>query len=166
MPKTAPLDCDAKQRLAVIHRVKEVTGNVTVSCRCFGISRQAYYIWNLRYQAEGVEGLRTRSTAPKHIPHASHAEVIEKIIEEVEPGKEKAHHRCGGLGRGWCPCAPRAGSAPRHHRQWRSRAAAVSALHRAGRGKDGSSPCRTADIHASLSTTSLRAPLKQGMPGP
>ena len=51
-----------------------------MSCRYFGISRQAYYTWYRRYQAEGVEGLRTRSKAPKHSPNATHVEVVGKII--------------------------------------------------------------------------------------
>jgi transposase InsO family protein len=75
-----PLDREAKRRLAVIRHVEEVTGNVAMSCRYFGISRQAYYIWYRRYQAEGLEGLRTRSKRPRHSPNATHVEVVGKII--------------------------------------------------------------------------------------
>ncbi|MFI9559081.1 IS481 family transposase [Nonomuraea endophytica] len=59
---------------------KEVSGNVAMTCRYFGISRQAYCIWYRRYQAEGVEGLRTRSKRPKTSPNATHVEVVGKII--------------------------------------------------------------------------------------
>ncbi|MER5619968.1 leucine zipper domain-containing protein [Streptosporangium sp. NPDC002544] len=59
-----PLDREAKRRLAIIRHVEEVSGNVALTCRYYGISRQAYYIWYRRYQAEGVEGLRTRSKRP------------------------------------------------------------------------------------------------------
>ncbi|QDN54323.1 MULTISPECIES: tyrosine-type recombinase/integrase [unclassified Streptomyces] len=79
-PTTPPLDREAKRRLAVIRHVEEVSGNVAMSCRYFGISRQAYYTWYRRYQAEGVEGLRTRSKAPKTCPNATHVEVVGKII--------------------------------------------------------------------------------------
>ncbi|MDX2938652.1 helix-turn-helix domain-containing protein [Streptomyces ipomoeae] len=75
-PTTPPLDREAKRRLAVIRHVEEVTGNVAMSCRYFGISRQAYYTWYRRYQSEGVEGLRTRSKAPKTSPNAAHVEVV------------------------------------------------------------------------------------------
>jgi hypothetical protein len=75
-----PLDREAKRRLAVIRHVEEVTGNVAMSCRYFGISRQAYYTGYRRYQAEGVEGLRTRSKAPKTCPNVTHVEVVGKII--------------------------------------------------------------------------------------
>ncbi|MDN3029331.1 hypothetical protein [Streptomyces sp. S.PB5] len=33
---------------------EEVTGNVAMSCRYFGISRQAYYSWYHRYRAEAA----------------------------------------------------------------------------------------------------------------
>ncbi|MFI6505925.1 helix-turn-helix domain-containing protein [Nonomuraea typhae] len=72
-----PLDREAKRRLAVIRHVEEVSGNVAMTCRYFGISRQAYYIWYRRYQAEG---LRTRSKRPKTSPNATHVEVAGKII--------------------------------------------------------------------------------------
>mgnify|MGYP000187830388 CR=1 FL=1 len=73
------LDRETKRRLAVIRHVEEVSGNVALTCRYYGISRQAYYIWYRRYQAEGVEGLRTRSKRPKTSPNATQVEVVEKI---------------------------------------------------------------------------------------
>ncbi|MFJ4584159.1 helix-turn-helix domain-containing protein [Streptomyces echinatus] len=79
-PTTPPLDREAKRRLAVIRHVEEVSGNVAMSCRYFGISRQAYYTWYRRYQTDGVEGLRTRFKAPKTSPNATHVEVVGKII--------------------------------------------------------------------------------------
>jgi ribulose kinase len=36
---TPPLDREAKRRLAVIRHVEEVTGNIAMTCRYFGISR-------------------------------------------------------------------------------------------------------------------------------
>ncbi|MEU0948524.1 leucine zipper domain-containing protein [Streptomyces canus] len=36
-----------------------------MSCRYFGVSRQAYYTRYCRYRANGVEGLHARSTAPE-----------------------------------------------------------------------------------------------------
>lgn len=75
-----PLDREAKRRLAVIRHVEEVTGNVAMTCRYVGISRQAYYIWYRRYQAEGVEGPRTRSKRSKTSLNATHVEVVGKII--------------------------------------------------------------------------------------
>jgi transposase-like protein len=64
----------------VLRHVDEVTGNVAMTCRYFGISRQLYYTWLRRYRAEGLEGLRDRSRRPKSCPHATHTDVVEKIL--------------------------------------------------------------------------------------
>lgn len=90
--ETAPLDRDAKRRLAIIQHVEEVTGNVAMTCRYFGISRQAYYGFYRRYLADGVEGLRTRSKRPKTSPNATHADIVGKIIylrQQYHFGPEK-----------------------------------------------------------------------------
>ncbi len=58
------LERRAKHKLAVLRHVDEVSGNVAATCRYYGISRQAYYSWLKRYEAEGVEGLKDRSSAP------------------------------------------------------------------------------------------------------
>ena len=59
------LDRQVRRRLAVLRHVEEVTGNVAMTCRYFGISRQLYYTWLRRYRADGLEGLRDRSCRPK-----------------------------------------------------------------------------------------------------
>jgi transposase len=74
------LERGAKHRLAVLRHVGEISGNIAATCRCYGISRQAYYGWLKRYEAEGVDGLRDRSSAPHYSPNATHAEVVEKIL--------------------------------------------------------------------------------------
>jgi transposase len=73
-------DREVRRRLAVLRHVEEVTGNVAMTARYFGISRQVYYTWLRRYRAEGLEGLRERSRRPKSCPHATHTEVVGKII--------------------------------------------------------------------------------------
>ena len=45
----------AARRLAIIQHVEEVTGNVAMTCRYFGISRHTYYFWLRRYQQLGPE---------------------------------------------------------------------------------------------------------------
>jgi hypothetical protein len=47
------VDRGMRRRLAVLRHVEEVTGNVAMTCRYFGISRQLYYTWLRRYQSEG-----------------------------------------------------------------------------------------------------------------
>lgn len=60
----------ANHKLALLRHVEEVSGNVAASCRYYGVSRQAYYVWLKRYEAEGFEGLKDRSSAPHHSPTA------------------------------------------------------------------------------------------------
>jgi transposase InsO family protein len=74
------LDREVRRRLAVLRHVEEETGNVAMTCRYFGISRQLYYRWLRRYEAEGLVGLRARSRRPHHSPNATSTEIVGKII--------------------------------------------------------------------------------------
>jgi transposase InsO family protein len=74
------LDRQARRRLAVLRHVEEVTGNVAMTCRYFGISRPTYYNWLRKYEAEGTDGLRDQSKRPRTSPNATRADVVEKII--------------------------------------------------------------------------------------
>jgi transposase len=69
----------AKRRLAILRHVGEVTGNVSLTCRYYGISRQCYYTWRRRYDAHGLDGLRDRSHRPQIGPNATRTEVVGKI---------------------------------------------------------------------------------------
>ncbi|MFI8170924.1 IS481 family transposase [Streptomyces sp. NPDC085931] len=70
----------ARHRLAVLRHAEEVSGNIAATCRYYGISRQCFYTWRRRYEAEGLDGLKDRSSAPHHTPHATTADVVEKIL--------------------------------------------------------------------------------------
>nr|WP_027927470.1 IS481 family transposase [Amycolatopsis benzoatilytica] len=74
------LDREARRRLAVLRHVEEVSGNVALTCRYYGISRPTYYRWLRRYETEGVDGLRERSRRPRTSPNATRAEVVDKIV--------------------------------------------------------------------------------------
>ena len=70
----------AKRRLAVLQHAEEISGNVAATCRYYGISRNVFYRWKRRYEDEGLEGLKDRSSAPLHCPTVTEPEVVEKII--------------------------------------------------------------------------------------
>src|SRR5437867_2004124 len=70
----------AARRLAIIRHAEEVTGNVALTCRYFGISRALYYTWRRRYEELGIDGLRPRSRRPLTSPNATSGEVIGKIV--------------------------------------------------------------------------------------
>ena len=68
------------RRLAILRHAEEITGNVAKTCRYYGISRQLFYVWKRRFDAEGLDGLRDRSCRPKHSPRATRTEVVGKVI--------------------------------------------------------------------------------------
>ena len=74
------LERRARRRLAVLRHVEEVSFNVAATCRYYGISRQCYYRWLRRYEADGLDGLKERSSRPHNSPRVTQAEVIEKIV--------------------------------------------------------------------------------------
>ncbi|MFF5523151.1 helix-turn-helix domain-containing protein [Streptomyces coeruleorubidus] len=70
----------ARRRLAVLRHAEEVSGNIAAACRYYGISRQCFYTWRRRYEAEGLDGLKDRSSTLHHAPRATTADVVEKIL--------------------------------------------------------------------------------------
>jgi hypothetical protein len=69
-----------RHRLAVLRHAQEVTGSVSKTCRYYGISRPTFYKWLHRYEAHGEDGLRDGSSCPHHMPNATKAEVVGKIV--------------------------------------------------------------------------------------
>ena len=74
------LDRQVRHRMAVLRHAEEVTGNVAMTCRYFGISVPTFYKWRQRFDELGAEGLRDRSRRPKSCPHQTPAEVVGKIV--------------------------------------------------------------------------------------
>jgi transposase InsO family protein len=70
----------AKRRLAVLRHAEEITGNVSLTCRYYGISRQVFYKWRRRFDELGLDGLRDRSSRPRVCPNETRTEVVGKII--------------------------------------------------------------------------------------
>ena len=70
----------AKRRLAILRHAEEITGNVARTCRYYGISRQVFYKWRRRSDADGLDGLWDRSHRPHLSPNATRTEVVGKII--------------------------------------------------------------------------------------
>ncbi|HUQ63372.1 MAG TPA: IS481 family transposase [Acidimicrobiales bacterium] len=74
------MDRLVRRRLAILHHAEEVTSNVAMTCRYYGITRQCFYSWKRRYEELGEEGLKNRSTRPKVSPRATHVDVVGKIL--------------------------------------------------------------------------------------
>jgi len=67
-------------RLAVLRHAEEVTRNVSLTCRYYGITRTCFYRWKRRYAQLGDAGLRDRSSRPRRSPRATSADVVGKIV--------------------------------------------------------------------------------------
>ena len=67
-------------RLAVLRHAEEVSGNISRTCRYYGISRQCFYKRSRWYNELGPAGLRDRSSRPRRSPRATSAEVVGKIV--------------------------------------------------------------------------------------
>jgi transposase len=66
------LERRAQCQLAVLRHVEEVSGSVAATCR--------YYGWLRRYESDGLDGLKDRSSRPHRSPNITQAEVVEKIV--------------------------------------------------------------------------------------
>ncbi len=71
---------NAARRLAILRHAGEVTGNVALTCRYYGITRQACCQWRRRYEAGGSGALRDRSKRPQFCPRETSTEIVGKII--------------------------------------------------------------------------------------
>lgn len=69
-----------RHRLGVLRHAQEVTGDVSATCRYYGISRPTFYKWLHRYEELGEEGLRDRSSAPRRCPNETPADVVGKVV--------------------------------------------------------------------------------------
>ena len=71
---------NAARRLAIIRHAQEVSGNVALTCRYYGVTRPSYYKWLRRYVELGVDGLRDRSRRPRESPNATKRAAVDRII--------------------------------------------------------------------------------------
>ncbi|WP_352405017.1 helix-turn-helix domain-containing protein [Sporanaerobacter acetigenes] len=75
-------DKDVNSRyLIIMHGIK--TGNVSETCKLFGVSRTTYYKWYERYKECGVEGLKDKERAKPKMPNEISKEVENTILELV-----------------------------------------------------------------------------------
>jgi hypothetical protein len=67
------------EELQVLEHFKE-QGNVAKTCRHFGIARQTYYDWKVRYGKSGDEGLINNKPCPENLGLRVAPEIQEKIV--------------------------------------------------------------------------------------
>ena len=69
------------QRRKFIQEWQQEEEGIAELCRRYEISRPTAYKWIERYEAEGEEGLRERSRAPRHRPHGIAEQVAAVIVK-------------------------------------------------------------------------------------
>jgi transposase InsO family protein len=70
---------DVKRKLAVLQHARE-SGNVALTARRFGISRQCYYKWKRAYEERGEEGLVNKKPCPVNMTLRTPPAVEEQIV--------------------------------------------------------------------------------------
>src|SRR5262249_45254910 len=70
---------DISRKLRLLNHAKD-SGNVSATCRYFGISREAYYQWKRAYAAKGEAGLINSEPCPENPKLRTPKETEEKIL--------------------------------------------------------------------------------------
>ena len=58
----------------------QASGDVSKTCRYFGIGRASFYRWRARYRTEGEVGLTNKRSVPHTHPNKTPATVAEKVL--------------------------------------------------------------------------------------
>ena len=74
------IEREVRRRLAILRHAEEISGNVALTCRYYGITRQSFYTWRRRHEELGEDGLRPLSRRPRVSPRATHVDVVGKIL--------------------------------------------------------------------------------------
>jgi len=69
------------ERVRFIGDLESCLYTMTELCERYGISRKTGYKWAERYVAEGVDGLKERSRAPKRCPHRMAKRIARALVE-------------------------------------------------------------------------------------
>jgi transposase-like protein len=79
-----------KARLRMLQHAKRLSGNVSQTCRFFGVSRALYYIWKKRYEKSGLAGLRDQPRRPHNIRYRIPPEIVSLILRIREERRYSA----------------------------------------------------------------------------
>lgn len=85
---------DIRIAIAAFEAVDDGSANVSKICRQLGISRDTFYRYRARMEAEGFPGLLPRPTTPKHSPAQTPPEMVALILAK-RTELEQAGWECG-----------------------------------------------------------------------
>lgn len=70
---------DIRRKLRILNHAKE-SGNVSQTCRYFGISREIFYQWKRAYAKDGETALINSKPCPQNLKQRTPAHIEEKIL--------------------------------------------------------------------------------------
>ena len=70
---------DIRRKLKVLNHAKEL-GNISKTCRYFGVSRETYYQWKRAYEAKGESALINSKPCPQNPKIRVAADIEENIL--------------------------------------------------------------------------------------
>ena len=70
---------DIQRKLRILKHAEQ-TGDVSRSCRYFGIGRASFYRWKAALQRQGEAGLANRKTAPRNPANRTAPQIVEKVL--------------------------------------------------------------------------------------
>ena len=79
-----------KARLRMLQHSERVSGNVSQTCRFFGVSRALFYIWKQRFEKDGLAGLRDQPRRPHRIRFRIPPEIVSLILRIREERRRVA----------------------------------------------------------------------------
>lgn len=70
---------DIQRKLRILRHAEQI-GDVSKTCRYFGIGRASFYRWQAAFRRQGELGLANRKTIPKNPANQTAPEVVEKVL--------------------------------------------------------------------------------------
>ena len=70
---------DIQRKLRTLRHAEQI-GDVTKTCRYFGIGRASFYRWLTAFQRQGESGLANRKTIPKNPANRTAPEIVAKVL--------------------------------------------------------------------------------------
>ena len=72
-------DRDIQRKLRVLRHAEQI-GDVSRTCRYFGIGRASFYRWRAAFQKRGEVGLVNKKTIPRNPANQTPPEIVEKVL--------------------------------------------------------------------------------------
>lgn len=88
--KSNKLSSEAKFRLRFIDNYRNITNNVTKTCKLFGITRSLFYKWYKRFNPHNLATLENKSSKPHRVRSVSYSLRLVKKIRQIREDKDTA----------------------------------------------------------------------------